>query len=242
MSESGSRRGNPVSRFFRMLIEARWFFTFSASATATIVGISLTFGINSCRETRKARREMEKSLIQASDNLAERMEEAEKWIEILASEDRIYERADSILTLTGSLPDSVSVEFYNSLPYIRLSSFDHEFEKIFRGSYQLWQLQNRQDSLIFYIGQCYDGLNIVESTCDAMTEGMLEQIGIINSENQFYRSPSHEWTRSLVSNPRFQYFMSVRTVKINVARSILSQVKTDYESHVLPLSESLRKK
>lgn len=37
-------------RLFRLLVETRWFFTMTASGTATIIGISLTFGINSCRE------------------------------------------------------------------------------------------------------------------------------------------------------------------------------------------------
>ena len=122
---NNERRRNPVSGFFRMLVEARWFFTFSASVCATIVGISLTFGINSCRESNRVRKEMEKSMIQASDNLAERIEDTRNWVNVIARENRLYEMADSLLSINGEIPDSVSLAFYNALPYIRLSAFDN---------------------------------------------------------------------------------------------------------------------
>lgn len=235
-----SERANPAMRLFRTLVEARWFFSFTSSVCATIIGISLTFGINSCREAQRARNEMRKSMLQAVDNLGERFEEVEKWMSVLENETRIYEKADSIYTADGELPENVCDEFYNTFPYIRISAFDHEFEKIFRGSYQLWQLQNANDSIAFYIGQCYDGLNMVENTCRELTEGMIEQIGLINSTEHFHRLPPREWTLALITDTRFQYYMSVRWGKTIIASSILRQAKEDYETNVVPRSRNLR--
>lgn len=240
--KNDEKKGNVIVRFFRMLVEARWFFTFSASVCATVVGISLTFGINSCRETNRIKKEGRKSLVQASENLNERIEEARRWLSVINRENEIYEKADSILTSGAQLPDSVAMEFYNSFPYVRLSSFDHEFEKIFRGSYQLWQVQDINDSLYFYIRECYDGLNIVEETCLSLTEGLLQLLAEINVRNNFYRQAPQKWSNSLVTDPSFQYFMSIRSVKTDVADNILSDVEQDYENHVLPLSNKIREK
>lgn len=236
------KRKNPLARFFRMLVEARWFFTFSSSVCATVSGIALTFGINSCRETHRIHKEIVKSLIQASDNLYDRMEETRNWVAVINRENRLYTRADSILSASGTIPDSVALEFYNSLPYVRLSAFDHDFEKIFRNSYQLWQLQNSNDSLRFYIEQCYDGVNMVEQTCQILTDEMLELIGAVNASRNFYRTAPKEWTLTLITDPRFQYFMSVRRVKTQIASSILSQVSEDYDAKVLPGIEKLKEK
>lgn len=52
---------NPIKSFFKQLIEAKWFYTFSASAMATIVGISLTFGLNSLRESNRKESEAKRS-------------------------------------------------------------------------------------------------------------------------------------------------------------------------------------
>lgn len=237
-----SKGDNPVFRFFRMLVEARWFFTFSSGLCSTIIGISLTFGINSCRESRRLQRDVQKSMLQATENLGERIDEAKRWLSVIIEENKTYEVADSFLTVEGKIPQDISIDFYNSLPYVRLSSFDHEFEKIFRGSYELWQVHNNNDSLNYYISQCFDGLNIVETTCEDLTESMLELIGVINAEKNFYRSSAQEWTYTLVSNPKFQYYMSVRNVKSEIASAILEQVGEDYRNHVIPLSEPLRHK
>lgn len=222
-----------------MLVEARWFFTFSSSVCATIVGITLTFGINSCRESQRVKKEMQKSMLQAVDNLRERLEDARRWVDIIENENRLYSIADSLYMNHLEVSDSLCDEFYNSLPYIRIAAFDHEFEKIFRGSYQLWQLQTGNDSLTFYISQCYDGLNMVEQTCSSLTDEMIEQLGVINAEKHFYRLQPREWTLTLLSDPGFQYFMSVRSFKASLADYILGQALEDYETHVLPLSENL---
>lgn len=235
-----SGKGNPVTRLFRQLIEARWFFAFSASLCATIIGITLTFGLNGLREAKRVKAEMQKSMLQAADNLQERIEEAQQWVDDIENQNRVYSLVDSLYTSGSEIPDSICEEFRYTMPYIRLSAFDHEFEKIFRGSYQIWQIQNDKDGLAFYIGQCYDGLNIVETTCADLTEEMLDEIGTINSKEGFYRLAPREWTMALISSPSFQYYMSVRKVKTDIALNILNSVKTDYAENVLPETEALR--
>lgn len=226
--------------FFQKLIEARWFFAFSASGCATIVGISLTFGINSCRENRRVKHEMHKSMLQATDNIGERFENIDKWMSKIQAQNRLYEIADSLLSENAQLPDTLCEEIRYTLPYVRLTAFDHEFEKIFRGSYQLWQLRNNNDSLTYYLGECYDGLNTVESTCDELTTGMLDEIGLINAETSFWRKEPPDWTRILLTNPRFQYYMSLRRGKTGIALDVLEQTREIYTKKVLPLSEKLR--
>lgn len=240
----GKKKGlKHIVRLFHSLIEARWFFSVSASGVASIIGISLTFGINSCRENQRVKREVRKSMLQAVDNIRERFEDAQKWVDRIENQNRVFRIADSINVAGEELPDELCEEFRYTMPHIKISAFDHEFEKIFRGSYQIWQMQNGvNDSLAFYIGQCYDGLNTVESTCQTLTDSMLEQIGIVNASKNFYRLPPREWTLTLINDPRFQYYMTVRRVKANIAASILSQAKNDYDKNVVVRSDKLRDK
>lgn len=212
----------------------------TVSVIATVLGIGLTFGIDGCVERRRQQEEMRKSMLQAVDNLGERFDDARKWVDRISAQNQAYREADSLYQAGAEVPDSLCEKVRYTLPYIKISAFDHEFEKIFRGSYQLWQLQNRSDSLAYYIGQCYDGLNMVETTCQALTEGMLEQIGAVNAVKGFHRLPPREWTLALLGDPQFQYYMSVRRVKGAVAAGILEAATADYEANVIPRSERLR--
>lgn len=236
MEEKKENR-NFFVRLFRLLVETRWFFTMTASGTATIIGISLTFGINSCRESHRVKREAEKSMMQAIENLDERFDDAHAWMDIINNQTRVFRITDSINRCGGEIPDSLCDEFRNTMPFIKISAFDHEFEKIFRGSYQLWQLHNNNDSLAFYIGECYDALNTVESSCQRLSESMLEQIGICNATQPFYRLDNRQWTVALLNHPQFQYYMAVRGVKAAIASGILQEAKRDYNAHVVDRHE-----
>ena len=179
-------------------------------------------------------------MLQAVGNLGERFQDTEEWVDIIETQNRVYAVADSLYVNGLELPDSLCEEFRYTMPYIRLASYDHDFEKIFRGSYQLWQVQNSGDSLVYYISQCYDGLNIVESTCEELTESMLETIGAVNESKEFYRLNPREWSMALLADPSFQYYMSVRRVKADIISYIFSQAKTDYDVNVLTRSRQLK--
>ena len=101
----------------------------TASGTATIIGISLTFGINSCRESHRVKREAEKSMMQAIENLDERFDDAQAWMDIINNQTRVFRITDSINRCGGEIPDSLCDEFRNTMPFIKISAFDHEFEK-----------------------------------------------------------------------------------------------------------------
>ena len=212
----------------------------TASGIATIIGIGLTFGLDSYFERQREKRELRKSMIQAVDNLGERFEDTRIWIDKILNQNRVYEIADSLYFATGELPDSICEEFRYTMPYVKVSAFDHDFEKIFRGSYQIWQLQNANDSLVYYIGQCYDGLNLVENTCQTLTEGMIEQIGIINASKHFHRLTPREWTVTLLTDPQFQYYMSIRWGKATIASNILNRATADFRTNVLPRASRIR--
>lgn len=212
----------------------------TASTLATVIGIGLTFGIDGCVERRRERNELKKSMLQAVDNLGERFSDAQIWMDRILEQNRAYEIADSVYYSSGTLTDSLCEEFKYSMLYIKVSAFDHDFEKIFRGSYQLWQLQNQNDSLVYYISQCYDGLNLVENTCRTLTEEMIEQIGLINASKHFHRLSPRQWTETLLTDPQFQYYMAIRWGKATMASRILGMARGDYEHNVLPKSDRLK--
>lgn len=241
MTDSEGGKGNIITRLYRALLNARWFYAVSASTVATILGISLTFGINSCRENRRVKKELRESLVQAINNLEERFADSQEWMEIINSQNRIYQTVDSINREGEEIPEDLCIEFKSTIPFVKISAFDHEFEKIFRGSYEMWQHQSQSDSLVYYISQCYDGLNIVERTCDQLTESMVEKLGEINVSENYFRLPPREWTLALINNPGFQYYMSTRRVKAAIASAILEQAKNDFDTNVITRSKFLRK-
>lgn len=217
-----------------------WKLELIVNVLATIIGIWLTFGIDSCVDSRREKREAVRSLLQAVDNLGERFEYTQEWIDIVENQNHVYHIADSINVAGGRLPDSICDRFRMTMPYVQISAFDHDYEKIFRGSYQFWQLHNNDKNLVFYISQCYDGLNLVESNCREMCDGMLQQIGICNASKQFYRMDNRRWTLTLLNDAGFQYYMAVRGVKSSITANIFRQARNDYDSIVMKRSERLR--
>lgn len=233
------RRRNPVVRFVCMLVEARWFFAMSASMVATVTGISLTFGINSCRENRRVRHEMQKSMLQAVDNLDERFADTREWVEIIEGQNGIYLEADELYKRGEELSDSLCTAFRNTLPFVRLAAYDHDFEKIFRGSYQLWQVQSAGDSLAYFIGECYDGLNVVEKTCEELTGSLIDAIGDVLAKDRYWEMDDRLWTLTLLESPAFQYYMSIRRYKTFIAAGIFDEAHNDFTTNVVPRARKL---
>lgn len=233
-------RDNPSGHTWRRIRAGGWFAELTASTLATIIGIGLTFGIDAWVTKEKERKELNKSLLQAVDNLGERFKDTQYWMEKIEGQNRIYEIADSIYTATGDLPDSICQQFRYTMPYVKVSAFDHDFEKIFRGSYQLWQLQNNSDSLVYYIGECYDMLNTVETTCQTLTDGMIEEIGVINAAKHFHRLTPREWTLALITDSQFQYYMAIRWGKTLLASQLLEESLEKYDAKVILRSKHMR--
>lgn len=238
----GAREGNRYpSAWWRRRRAGGWWAELAAGTLATVIGIGLTFGIDSCVTRQREKAEFRKSMLQAVDNLSERFDDTRYWLDRIENQNRVYRLADSTYYATGSLPDSLCVEFRQTMPYIKVSAFDHDFEKIFRGSYQMWQLQTSGDSVVYYIGECYDVLNTVENTCRTLTEGMLEQIGAVNASRHFYRMEPREWTEALITDPHFQYYMSIRRGKTLLASMLFDEEQEEFEAKVLPWSMGQRR-
>lgn len=204
-----------MSRFFKMLVDAKWFYTFTASATATIVGISLTFGLNSSRENHRKKSEAKESVMQAIDNISDRTAQAIQWRDELEAQYGIYVTADSIYRTGTEIPDSVCLQFSARMPVLQVFLSDHEFEKIFRGSYQIWQILD-QDRLRDNINGCYEMLNYIEPLCKEMNESMLTQITECNDNTPLGELDTRGFTEMMLARPQFRYFMSLRKGRIQL--------------------------
>ncbi|MGN0191208.1 MAG: hypothetical protein ACI39U_06085, partial [Candidatus Cryptobacteroides sp.] len=154
--------------FFHKLFENRWFCSFTASATATVVGISLTFGINSCRDQRHKIMEAEKSVMEAVSNLSIRIDQVGEHIGLLEEQNNLFCYADSLFESGAGIPDSVCVMFKDIMPRIQTYVSDHGFEKVFRETYQLWQVLD-QNKLTNLINGCFEILNYTESLSEELT-------------------------------------------------------------------------
>lgn len=211
---------NFLVRFYRRLIEARWFYTFTASATATVVGISLTFGINSCRDSLRKKTEAEQSVVQAVDNLRDRAGQVRHWSAVVEAQNRIYQTADSLYLAGTEIPDSVCEEFFMRLPVIQVSLTDHEFEKIFRGSYQIWQVLD-QDRLKNDLDGCFETLNCMEPMCEDLIDTMMEQIMECNQSTPLSLTDARRFTESMLARPQFRFYMRLRIGKSMILSSLM---------------------
>lgn len=202
-----------IKGFFGKLIEYRWFYTFSASATATIVGISLTFGINSCRDNHRKRAEAEESVMEAVGNISIRAKQMRQWCDLLEEQNRIYLTADSIYRSGTEIPDSVCVLFRETLPQLQTFLTDHGFEKVFRESYQLWQVLD-QKKLTDLINGCFEILDYTEPLCQELLESMLSHMEECNRETPFVGRDSRFFTEAMLARPQFRLYMSLRVGKV----------------------------
>lgn len=204
--------------WFRRLAENRWLYTFSASATATIVGITLTFGINSWRETSRKKAEAEESVMEAVTNISIRAEQVGKWCELLEQQNEIYLKADSINEAGGVIPDSLCVVFKATLPQIQTSLSDHGFEKVFRESYQLWQALD-QNKLTSLINGCFEILNYTESLSRDLLESMIVQIEDCNAQTPLVGTDARFFTEAMLRRPQFRFYMTLRVAKVEMLRA-----------------------
>lgn len=139
------------------------------------MGISLTLGINSCRDNHRKKTEAEESVMEAVGNISIRTEQTGLYVGILEKQNEIYQLADSIYQSGAEIPDSICVKFKSTLPQIQTTISDHGFEKIFRESYQLWQVLDQKE-LTDLINCSFEILNYTETLSTDLIDSMLEQI------------------------------------------------------------------
>lgn len=217
--------------FYNKLLEARWFYTFTASAMATIVGISLTFGLNSCRESNRKKSEAKQSIMQALDNINDRKNQSHSWIEGLSLQDSIFQTVNEMHRTGAAIPDSTCMEFAAKIPLMQVYLCDHEFEKMFRESYQLWQILGHDDLRDRMTG-CYELLNYIEETGKHIQTANFEVLAECNRTTPLDVSDYRKFTDELIDNPQFTFQMTFNRGQIYVLKQLERQLDDLYNEVV----------
>jgi hypothetical protein len=204
-----SKKQNPFSRFYHKLCEARWFYTFTAGCTATIVGISLTFGINSCRESRRVKQEAQESILQAVHNLHSRSKGIDQALDLLARQDSLYMLINYYQVNHIEISDSLATEFIKTINENGGIVSDTSFEKIFRESYQLWQ-ELDHDDLTNKISLGYRIANYLEEYCQSSRQSLVQKLEDTDFNQSLWYDDSRVTTDVIAHNKKLYYFMGSR--------------------------------
>jgi hypothetical protein len=227
-----SKRKNPITRLYHKLCETRWFYTFTASCTATIVGISLTFGINGCRESRRVKQEAQESIMQAVQNLHVRADGIDEVLEHMARQDSLYLTVLYCNRHNIEIPDSLAYECVDAIISERYYVTDTSFEKIFRESYQLWQILD-DDELTHKIVTSFNMVNDIEKYCQSSQLSLSEKLENTDFNESLWGDNDHITVDILAHNQRLHYFMGNRYYNtkrsLNVAK-LLHQTIAEIDS------------
>lgn len=217
-----------IKKFYKKLLDARWFYTFTASAMATIVGISLTFGLNSLRESNRKKSEAKLSIMQALDNIDDRIDQSHGWIQGLSSQDSIFQVVDEMYKSGVAIPDSTCMEFAGRIPLMQVYLCDHEFEKLFRESYQLWQILGH-DELRDKMTGCYELLNYIEDTGKQIQKSNFEVMAECNKTSPLDIADYRKFTYDLVGNPQFTFQMTFNRGNIYILKHLENELEALYQ-------------
>jgi hypothetical protein len=204
-----SNKQNPLSRLYHKLCETRWFYTFTAGCTATIVGISLTFGINGCRESRRIKLEAQESIMQAVQNLHDRADLADDLLEQIKLQDSIYLTVLAYNMNHVEIPDSLADACVSAMISDHDTFADTSFEKICRESYQLWQ-ELDHDDLTNKISKGYLFVNHIENFCQSSRLALLQKLDETDFKESLWSGDSHSVTDILAQNRRLHFLMGTR--------------------------------
>lgn len=217
---------------YRKLIEARWFYTFTASAMATIVGISLTFGLNSLRESNRTKSEAKRSIMQALDNIDDRIDQSHGWIQGLSGQDSIFQVVYGMHKAGVAIPDSTCAEFAARMPLMQVYLCDHEFEKMFRESYQLWQILGHEELRDKMTG-CYELLNYIEETGKHIQDKNFDVLADCNRQSPLDVADYRKFTDNLIGNPQFTFQQTINHGNIFVLKHLEGQLEELYQEVVV---------
>jgi hypothetical protein len=203
-----AKKKNFIVRAYRKLVETRWFYTFTASCTATIVGISLTIGINSCREQRRVRQDARDSIMQAVNNLHSRSEGIDDYLKQLSLQDSTFQVAYDLYNDGKEIPDTIAGAFTDALWSFCFHFGDRSFEKIFLESYQLWQ-ELDQDELTKGITAAFYLTDLLEDYYTKHYNQIREEMkhSGVRSVDEDYKT----LTETLLKNKEFCFYMSARS-------------------------------
>jgi hypothetical protein len=200
-------------KIYRKLVETRWLFTFTASCTATIVGITLTFGINSYRENRRVEQEARESIMQAIENLHLRADYIDIVFSDMACQDSLYNEVRELYSANQEIPDSLSKAFLASLLQYRPEVGNTSYEKMFLGSYQLWQELDK-DCFTYGLSAAFALANSLEEYCHYHHQQIYIEMQKCTGIGKLFRDHSDidKKTKALMENDEFCFYMYSRSV------------------------------
>jgi hypothetical protein len=201
------------SKIYHKLIETRWLFTFTASCTATIVGITLTFGINSYRESRRVEQEARESIMQAIENLHLRADYIDVVFSDMACQDSLYNEVKELYTANQEIPDSLAREFLASLLQYRPEIGNTSYEKMFLGSYQLWQELDR-GSFTYGLSAAFALSNSLEDYCHYHHQQIYTEMQKCTGLGNLFRDRAsiEDKTKALLGCDEFCFYMYSRAI------------------------------
>lgn len=210
---------NPFSKIFHKLIETRWLFTFTASCTATIVGITLTFGINLYRENRRVEQEAKESISQAIENLHLRADYIDIVFSDMSYQDSLYNEVRELYSTNQTIPDSLSRSFLTSLLQYRPEIGNTSYEKMFLGSYQLWQ-EIDKDCFTDGLSAAFVLANSLEEYCHYHHQQIYEQMQKCTGLGKSFRDHSSiiDKIKALMDDDEFCFYMYSRAISTSAMR------------------------
>jgi hypothetical protein len=202
-----------LSRIYHKLVETRWLFSFTASCTATIVGISLTFGINSCRESRRIEHEARESIMQSVENIHTRSDYIDVAFDDMVYQDSLFNLVSELYSTNRSIPDSLSKSFMNAMILYRPEIGNDSFEKMFLGSYELWRELDQED-FTYCLSAAFALANSLEDYCHYHHQRLYEEMQKCDGLGTACRdhSPSISKTKALLDNDEFCFYMTSRAI------------------------------
>jgi hypothetical protein len=204
---------NTFLRIYHKLVETRWLFTFTASCTATIVGISLTFGINSCRESRRIEHEARESIMQSVENIHTRSDYIDVVLDDMVCQDSLFNLVSELYSSNKAIPDSLSRSFMNAMILYRPEIGNDSFEKMFLGSYELWRELDQED-FTYCLSAAFALANSLEDYCHYHHQRLYEEMEKCAGLGTACRdhSPSINKTKALIESDEFCFYMASRSI------------------------------
>ena len=214
----------------RLLIDNKWFFTCTASGVATIIGISLTFGLNSCREKHRRHTESDMLIQRTIVNIENRARNVEAAIKILTDYSEVLNSIceDYRTDPRSIVNDSIVDEFVDAIGTSWFFVNDRSVEQIFLNSYESWNVIGDL-AIAERIGVCFDLLNYLEGECYRLFDNMDEVVRNCNSVNGIMDMDRVDFVKTLIDDRDFRFTLMQHELKIESLEVTLSQLNQNID-------------
>lgn len=208
------KKDNPLKRFIRLLIDNKWFFTCTASGMATIIGISLTFGLNSCREKQRRHKESVMLIERTIVNIENRAKKVNAAINILTDYGKTLNTIceDYQADPQSIVSDSVVDKFVDAIGTSWFFVNDRSVEQIFLNSYESWNVIGDL-ATAERIGLCFDQLNYLEGECYRLFDNMDNVVRNCNTSKGIMDMDRADFVKALIEDRDFRFTLMQHELK-----------------------------